>query len=94
MILTGDTGSGQLRNQRGQSTRQFFTSPIVMSGFRLSHIISNNISSCVPNLYPSSFLDLKAAYAVRGRLEQEEAIAFDNNDCGPAFDEDSGETNG
>jgi hypothetical protein len=67
-----------------------FSSPIVMSGFRPSHIISATI-------FPPAFLifvrrlspDFEGCICGTGEGDlEEEAIAFDDNDCGPAFDED------
>ena len=62
-----------------------------MSGFRPSHIISATI-------FPPTFLifvhrlspDLGGCICGtwEGDLEEEEAIAFDDNDCGPAFDDE------
>lgn len=67
------------------------SSPIVMSGLRPSHMISATI-------FPPAFLifvrrlspDLEGCICGTGEGDlEEEAIAFDDdNDCGPAFDED------
>ena len=67
-----------------------FSSPIVMSGFRPSHIISATIFPpalliFVRRLSPD--LGVCICAAEEGDLE-EEATAFDDNDCGPAVDED------
>ena len=67
-----------------------FSSPILMSGFRPSHIISATI-------FPPALLifvrrlspDLEGCICGTGEGDlEEEAVAFDDNDCAPAFNED------
>ena len=96
-IFQGDTHRKRTVEEPKRSVNEpIFSSPIVMSGFRPSHIISATI-------FPPALLifvrrlspDLEAC--ICGAEEEdleEEAIAFDDNDFSPAFDEerDSGAT--
>lgn len=68
-----------------------FSSPIVMSGFRPSHIISATIFPPALLIFVRRLSPDPEGCILCGTGErdlEEEAIAFDDNDCSPAFDED------